>query len=270
MIIKHYANIENQEAVDSLLLAVKYEKLDMEIMLKENSMKPHKATLNSKDKTESEKAVASEKLAVMKVELAKLTENLAEVKEVHKKVVDAITSASMYYPNGELVQNNTEATRNVLRLMACTDGKKYFAVCNLVEAEMLEELYELFSLIHNPDHVDSHGRSILETKKVSYKECNQLVDKVIWKYFTIPVENEYTTAIRIHLGGTNMAKLHEAFVKGINIEYTINKDTKEFQSAETKLTTSITKTEKRDGTAEYKGYEFMRQVAMLTFERMYK
>lgn len=267
--INYFANIENQENVDALFTAVAYEKFDMTIESIKKAISDNQKVLDSDDKTANEKAVAQEKIDMLKKDLVKFEEEIAKVKEVRDNVVNAIASASKTFDNGETISNTVEATRNVLRLTACGENTRFFSICNLSKVDMMESLHDAFSAIHDVTRANSDG--FIANATADYKSCNKLVNTVVFNTFSIPVENEYTKAVKIRFNGTDLGMLHESYHNGITVSVKKDAKTGDIKHESTEMSACIKKiTNRKTGEVKYEGNKFMTNVAKIAFGQLYK
>ena len=262
--INYCANTENNEIINSLFSAITYEKFNMEIELTEKAIADQNAIIASNDKTDNEKAVAKDKIVILEKALVEYKEELEKVQAVHDSVVSEIASASKTFENGETITNDYDATRNVLRLTACGENTRFFTICNLKKVDMMEELHNSFSTIHDVERANNDGFISNEVK--DYKTCNKLVNKVVFDAFSIPVENAYTKAVKNRLNGTDLAMMHESFHNGITVSVRKDAKTGEVKHESTTLTSCITKkTNKKTGEVTYEGDKFMTNLAKIVF-----
>ena len=262
--INYCANSENSELVNALFSAISYEKFDMEVALTEKAIADQNKIIASNDKTDNEKAVAKDKIVMLEKSLAEFRAELEKVKSVHDAVVSEIASASKTFDNGETITNDYDAVRNVLRLTACGENTRFFTICNLKKVDMMEELYNSFTTIHDVTRANNDGYVINEVK--DYKKCNKLVNKVFFDAFSIPVENAYTDAIKNRLNGTDLAMMHETFHNGITVSCRKDAKTGEIKHEKTELVSCIKKVEnKKTGEIRYEGDKFMTNLAKIAF-----
>jgi hypothetical protein len=262
------ANTE-ETTVNAMFTAVTFEKFNMEIELTESAIEVQKKVLASNEKTSAEKQVATEKIAVLEKDLAEFRAELEKVQSVHDSVVSEIASASKTFENGETITNDYDAVRNVLRLIACGENTRFFSICNLKKIDMMEELYNAFSAIHDIERANNDGYVVNEVN--SYKDCNKLVNKVVFSTFSIPVENAYTKAVKIRFNGTDLAMMHESFHNGITVSCKKDAKTGEIKHEKTELSSCIKCIQnKKTGETKYEGDKFMTNLAKVAFGYLYK
>ena len=265
--INYATSIENLENVNALFSAVTYESLDMAITLTKDAIDTNDKTRKSKDASPATKALAEEKIATLTEDLKKYESELAKVADVHKHVVSTIASVK-----NEHVQNNETSVRNVLRLTACGENYRYFSIAIKDNEELMEKLYNAFTVAHVESKCDENGHiTYSKDVKTAYSDINATVQKILKDSFSIPVANEYTKKVNVKFNGTDLKDLHETFVTGLTGVATKDKKTGDTTWDCTEYKTAIVAREnKKTGKITYKGQGFMSNVAKLAMKYICK
>lgn len=254
---------DDTEKYDSVIIACNYEANLMRIDLNDEQIKKFDSKLRSADASEKDKEAAQEKKDKLMADNAFYKQENAESEPTYLKVLNAISSAK-----NEYVQNDVNAVRNVLRLVACTENSKFFKYAILGDAN-LATMKELFDSVHTSVDCDENGRPVYyATVWNNHAKIKDEIEKLLKRMFFIPVENEYTDKVSIKFNRTDLHMLHEAYVTGIKVDYKKDKEGK-FESAKTGLRTAIQSKKNRQGETTYSGTTFVESIAKLAFNHVY-
>lgn len=254
----------NKEIENAVFTCVGYEKNLMLIHLNNDSIAKCNDIIANKSGTKTDeeiKAAESKKIKLEENNL-KLEEENKAVEDVYKNTLSKIASAS-----NEYAANDYNAVRNVLRLVACADNKKFYRIA-IVTSVRHAELYDSFSALHSCEEADfdENGIRISDKQKTATaKKAMEQVQSVIKQMFSIPIENAYTKKINVKFNKTDMGILHECFVRGVDVN--IIKDSKGNTSfGGYTMKTAITKNKDREGNITYEGKSFNELLAKLAFQ----
>lgn len=225
--INFLADTNNKEKVDSTFNAVRYELLDMEISLNNDQLASLKKKIENKNASYTDEEVEGFKSVKVALEAdnEKKSAEMDSLQADYDLVLLNIASTAMVLDNGETVQNDENAVRNIFRIVACGENRKCFkkAIINDIK---LDSLYENFMSIHdctNSDLYNENGARLNnKSAQDAYKALNVEIQGLLKSMFSIPLENEYTKKVNTKVNKTDLALLHETFVTGCNIDYIVD------------------------------------------------
>lgn len=259
--------MEDNALVNDMMSAITYEANNMSMTINSESICIQDRIIANKDGgcTEDEIAAARSKKEKLEAENDALRLENETLEPAHNAVVSSVIGAST-----ELAINDVNAIRNILRICACTENKKFFRYAILAEGENFENFYNLFSQIHSTEMtVDENGRPVYYAPTWNvHKSVKSELEKLLKKMFFIPVENDYTGKISIKFNATDLYMLHECYVSGLDIKFVKDSKTKELKYTSAEFKTAITKSEGKNGTT-YNGKKFMELIAKIAFNKIY-
>ena len=267
MKLNYARNIENNEQVNEIFSAIEWEKCDMMIAMNNDAISAKESIIANKKGTYTDAEVEAAKSAKVLLEAAndELRAKQEEVSEIREKVLSAITSAKSEDGNAT---NDVNAVRNILRLSACSENKKFFRLAP-VSCPALGTIYEAMEKIHSFDgDFSADGERInYAISKEAFKTVSKEVEKALRSMYSIFVENEYTQKISVRFNKTDLGHIHECYVRNFEVK-TYKKD------GEVVITggaykTIITKKETEKG-VEYDGKSFFELISKLAFLHLFK
>lgn len=274
--VNYEADIENKDNVDKLFNAVQYESNDMMIAVNKDAI----AICEKKIANKSGKltAIQIEAEKSKKAELEKANINLAEENEMLREewqaVVLSISNASKEFDkDGEkiIVTNDETATRNVLRLTACANNRKFFSYAILTACDDFARFYDSFYALHkiSDGAFDVSGRrkyrdSDAKLFIIIEKEIRSLIKRM----FSISIENEYTKKINVKFNSTDMGMLHECYTSGVSAVVRVSKKAGVTSFDGYNCRFAITRKEDKDGNVTYDGRKFMGLLATIAFQHI--
>lgn len=266
-VIMNSTAMSNSDLVTDMMSAITYEANTMSIKINDDSIAAQNKIIANKDGGYTEDEIASAKAKKDKLEAANDALRLEneELEDAHNAVITAVIGAST-----DVAINDVNAIRNILRICACTENKKFFREAILADGENFEAFYNLFSQVHSTEMtVDENGRPVYFAPTWNvHKSVKVELEKLLKKMFFIPVENDYTGKISIKFNSTDLFMLHEAYVSGLDIKFVKDPKTKELKSTFAEFKTAITKTDGKNGTT-YNGKKFMELIAKIAFNKIY-
>lgn len=254
------------ENINALFTSVNYEKNLMFIQLNNDDIAKCEKIIANKSgtKTDEEIKAATAKKIKLENDNIRLEEENKDIEDIYKNTLTKISSAS-----NEHAVNDYNAVRNILRLVACGDNRKFFRIA-IISDVRYAELYDGFSSLHTCEEADfdENGIRISDKKKAATaKKLVEDVQVVIKKMFSISIENAYTKKINVKFNKTDMGILHECFVKGIDVNVarkSKNDENTSFNGYTIK--TAITKKQDSNGNITYEGKSFNELLAKLAFQ----
>ena len=262
--INFISDDNNKEITNAVFTCVGYERNLMYIQLNNDSIAKCEDIIANKSgaRTDEEIKAAESKKIKLEENNHRLEEENKTVEDVYKNTLSEIAAAS-----NEYTTNDYNAIRNVLRLVACGDNKKFYRI-TIVSSIRHAELYDGFSALHSCEEMDfdENGIRISDKQKIAVaKKVMEQVQSVIKQMFSIPIENAYTKKINMKFNKTDIGILHECFVRGVDVN--IIKDNKGNTSCGGYTTkTAITKNRDREGNITYEGKTFNELLAKLAFQ----
>ena len=272
--INYATEISNKEKMDALFNAIHYESNTMMIAVNNDAIAICDKKIENKSGKLTEIQIEAEK--AKKTELEKSNKKLSEENDtLHanwESVVTAIVGTSKEFENDgkkTVVTNDETAVRNVLRLTACADNRKFFSYAILTSCDNFAQLYDNFYALHkiDDDTFESCGkRKYNDNNDQTFKTIEREIQALIKKMFSISIENEYTKKVNVKFNATDMGALHECYTSGISAMVSFSKKagTTEFNGYNCKF--AITRKESKDGTVSYDGRKFMNLLATIAFQ----
>ena len=194
--------MSNKEKIDNLFNAIHYESNTMMIAVNNDAMAICDKKIENKSGKLTEIQIEAEK--AKKADLEKSNRNLKEENNtLHanwESVVTAIAGTSKEFEkDGEktVATNDETAVRNVLRLTACADNRKFFSYAILTSCDNFAQLYDNFYALHkiDDDAFESCGkRKYNDNNDQAFKTIEREIQALIKKMFSISIENEYTVS----------------------------------------------------------------------------
>lgn len=266
--------MSNKEKIDNLFNAIHYESNTMMIAVNNDAIAICDKKIENKSGKLTEIQIEAEK--AKKADLEKSNRNLKEENNtLHanwESVVTAIAGTSKEFEkDGEktVVTNDETAVRNVLRLTACADNRKFFSYAILTSCDNFAQIYDNFYALHKIDDgaFESCGkRKYNDNNDQAFKTIEREIQALIKKMFSISIENEYTKKVNVKFNATDMGALHECYTSGISAMVSFSKKagTTEFNGYNCKF--AIVRKESKDGTVSYDGRKFMNLLATIAFQ----
>lgn len=254
------------ENVNALFTSVNYEKNLMFIQLNNDDIAKCEKIIANKSgtKTDEEIKAAVAKKIKLEEDNRRLEEENKGIEDVYKNTLSEISAAA-----NEHTSNDYNAVRNVLRLVACGDNRKFFRIAIITDVNY-GELYKGLSELHSCKEEDFDGNGIRisdKQKAATAKAITEKVQSVIKSMFSISIENDYTKKINVKFNKTDRGMLHECFVRGIDVDITKKKKNDTNVSfCGYSLKTAITKIQDRDGNITYNGKTFNELLAKLALQ----
>lgn len=272
--INYAANIEDKEKLDALFSAVHYESNTMMIAVNNDAIASCNRKIENKFGKLTEIQIEAEKAKKADLEKSnkKLEEENDKLQENWEAVVAAIARTSKEFEKDSektVVTNDKTAVRNVLRLTACADNRKFFSYAILTSCDNFAQLYDNFYALHkiDDDAFESSGkRKYNDNNDQAFKTIEREIQSLIKKMFSISIENEYTKKINVKFNASDMGALHECYTSGINaiVSFSKKAGTTEFNGYNCKF--AITRKENKDGTVSYDGRKFINLLATIAFQ----
>lgn len=272
--INYATDISNKEKMNALFDAVHFESNTMMIAVNNDAIAICDKKIENKSGKLTEIQIEAEK--AKKAELEKSNKKLKEendtLHENWESVVTAIAGTSKEFEkDGEktIVTNDETAVRNVLRLTACADNRKFFSYAILTSCDNFEQLYDNFYALHKIDEdvFESCGkRKYNDNNDQTFKTIEREIQALIKKMFSISIENEYTKKVNVKFNAADMGALHECYTSGINAAVSISKKagTVTFDGYNCRF--AIVRKENKDGSVSYDGKKFMNLLATIAFQ----
>lgn len=283
MRLNYASNIEDNNVINSLVSAVEYEKCDMMIALNNDAIAGKDRIINNKSGNYTADEIKAAENAKIKLENdnKELAIRQEELKPVYDTVLTSVSSATepmkdndgkeVLDDNGNVVllRNDVNAFRNILRLSACGDNKKFFKLV-VVTCPEVGVIYEAMEQIHRYDgDFSENGERIDYAKsKVAFKSVAGEISKALRSMFSIFVESEYTKKVSLRFNKTDLGHIHECYVKGFDVK-TYKKDGETVVTGGT-YKTVITKRQDKDGNITYEGGQFFELLAKMAFIHLFK
>ena len=225
--INFLADVENNEKVNATFNAVRYELLDMEIELNNDQISSLEKKIENKNDSYTDEEVEGfmSKKKALGVENKKKFDEMENLLGDYTTVITTIEKTAMVLDNGDTVQNDFNAVRNIFRIVACGENSKCFkkAIINDIK---LDSLYENFMAIHdctNSDLYNENGARLNnKSAQDAYKALNAEIQGLLKSMFSISLENEYTKKVNTKVNKTDLALLHETFVTGCSVDYVVD------------------------------------------------
>lgn len=272
--INYAVNIEDKEKLDALFSAVHYESNTMMIAVNNDAIAACEKKIENKSGKLNEIQIEAEKAKKADLEKnnRKLEEENDKLKENWQAVVAAIAGANKEFEKDGtkiVVTNDEIAVRNVLRLTACADNRKFFSYAILTLCDNFAQLYDNFYALHkiDEDAFESCGkRKYNDNNDQAFKTIEREIQVLIKKMFSISIENEYTKKVNVKFNAADMGALHECYTSGINAAISISKKagTVTFDGYNCRF--AITRKENRDGSVSYDGRRFLNLLSTIAFQ----
>lgn len=272
--INYATDISNKERMNALFNAVCYEANEMMMAVNNDAIVICDRKIANKLGKLTEIQIEAEK--AKKSDLQKSNKKLKEenntLYENWESVVATIAGTSREFEkDGEkvVVTNDETAVRNVLRLTACADNRKFFNYAILTSCDNFAQLYDNFYALHKIDEdvFESCGkRKYNDNNDQAFKTIEREIQMLIKKMFSISIENEYTKKVNVKFNAADMGALHECYTSGISalVSFSKKAGTTEFNGYNYKF--AITRKESKDGTVSYDGRKFMNLLATIAFQ----
>lgn len=225
--INFLADTNNNEKVNATFNAVRYELLDMEIELNNDQISSLEKKIENKNGSYTNEEVEGfmSKKKALRVDNEKKSAEMENLMGDYTAVILITADTTKVLDNGDTVQNDLNAVRNIFRIVACGENRKCFKKAILDDIK-LDSLYENFMAIHdctNSDLYNENGARLNnKSAQDAYKALNAEIQGLLKSMFSISLENEYTKKINVKVNKTDLALLHETFVTGCNIDYIID------------------------------------------------
>lgn len=262
--INFISDDNNKKITNAIFTCVGNERNLMYIHLNNDSIAKCEDIIANKSgtRTDEEIKAAESKKIKLEEDNRRLEEENKAVEDVYKNTLSEIASAS-----NEHTANDYNAVRNVLRLVACGDNKKFYRIVIITDM-LYGEMYDSLSALHSCEEADfdENGIRISDKQKTSTaKKIMEQVQAATKKMFSISIQNTYTKKINVKFNKTDMGMLHECFVRGVDVN--INKDSKGNTSfGGYTMKTAIAKYKDREGNIRYEGKTFNELLAKLAFQ----
>lgn len=272
--INYATDISNKEKMNALFNTVHYESNEMMIAVNNDAIVICDKKIENKSGKLTEIQIEAEK--AKKSDLQKNNKKLKEENDkLHENWESVITTISgtsrEFEKDGEkvVVTNDETAVRNVLRLTACADNRKFFSYAILIACENFAQLYDNFYALHKIDEdvfESCRKRKYNDNNDQAFKTIEREIQMLIKKMFSISIENEYTKKVNVKFNAADMGALHECYTSGISALVSFGKKagTTEFNGYNCKF--AITRNENKDGTVSYNGKKFMNLLATIAFQ----
>ena len=267
MKLNYAINLDNKELVNDIFSAIEWEKCDMMIAMNNDAIAAKDAIIANKKGTYSEADIEAAKDAKTLLENAnlELRSNQDSLSEVREKVLASIVSAKS---EDGLASNDINAVRNIFRLSACSENKKFFRLVP-VSSPAIGKIYDAMEKIHSFDGCFSEDgeRINYAISKQAFKTVSKEIESALRSMFSIFVENEYTKKVSVRFNKTDLGHIHECYVRSFEVK-TYKKDGEVIVSGGA-YKTIITKKETEKG-VEYDGKAFFELIAKLAFIHLFK
>lgn len=274
--VNYLTDIDNKANVDDFIKAVEYESNDMMIAANNDAIVICESKIaNKKGKL---KAIQVEAERSKKAELEKSNKKLSEENEMlydnWRMVVDSISSAGREFEkDGEkiTVTNDETAVRNILRLTACGDNRKFFSYAILTSCDNFEQFYDGFYELHkiSEGSFDVSGkRKYSGSHNKLFKVIEKEIRALIKRMFSISIENEYTKKINVKFNSTDMGMLHECYTSGAGALVSISRKAGIISFDGYNCRFAITRKEDKAGNIAYDGRKFMSLLATIAFQHI--
>lgn len=272
--INYASDMSNKEKMDNLFNAIHYESNTMMIAVNNDAIAICDKKIENKSGKFTEIQIEAEKAKKADLEKSnrKLKGENGTLYANWESVIAAISGTSKEFEkDGEktVATNDETAVRNVLRLTACADNRKFFSYAILTECDNFAQIYDNFYALHkiDDDAFESCGkRKYNDNNDQTFKTIEREIQALIKKMFSISIENEYTKKVNVKFNATDMGALHECYTSGISAMVSFSKKagTTEFNGYNCKF--AITRKESKDGTVSYDGRKFMNLLATIAFQ----
>lgn len=272
--INYAVNIEDREKLDALFSAVHYESNTMMIAVNNDAIAVCDKKIENKSGKLNEIQIEAEK--AKKADLEKSNRKLMEenngLHEDWESVVSVISGARKEFEkDGEktVVTNDETAVRNVLRLTACADNRKFFNYAILTSCDNFAQFYDNFYALHkiDEDAFETCGkRKYSDNNNESFRTIEREVQALVKKMFSISIENEYTKKINVKFNATDMGALHECYTSGISAMISFSKKAGIMSFDGYNCRFAISRKEDKDGNVIYDGKRFMNLLATIAFQ----
>ena len=259
------ATMNNSEAVDRVMSAIRYEAIDMSRAINDAAISTLTKKIANENGTYTQEEIAAftAKKTALENDSATLLFEQNEIKAVYEAVISAIADAK-----NDISMNSVNVVRNALRLCACADNKSFFKYA-LISDENMEQLYDVMEKIHDLDSANNNGILTSYSSNLSnHSEAKKQIETLVRNLFLIPVENEYTGVFRIRFNKTDLAMIHECYTSGLDIKFNKDKKSGDLKSTEVTLKRAIVKSEK-DGKVTYKCDKFNEMIVKLAFNKIF-
>lgn len=272
--INYAYDIDNKEKVDNLFNAVQYESNDMMITVNNDAIAVCEKKIANKSRRLTSIQVEAEesKKAELEKSNKKLTEDNVKLCENWRSVIDSISGASKEFEkDGKkvVVTNDATAVRNVLRLTACANNRKFFNYAILTSCDNFAHFYDNFYTLHkiSESSFDASGKRKYSDADIrAFINIKNELQTLIKKLFSISIENEYTKKINIKFNSTDMGMLHECYTSGINAIVRISKKSGHVSFDGYDCRYAISRKDCKDGDVIYDGKKFMNLLAVIAFQ----
>ena len=221
------ADANDTTKVDATFNAVRYELLDMEIALNNDQLSSLEKKIENKNASYTDEEVEGFKSVkvALGVDNEKKSAEMNTLQSDYDIVLTTIASTVKILDNGDSVQNDFNAVRNIFRIVACGENSKCFKKAILNDIK-LDSLYENFMSIHdctNSDLYNENGARLNnKSAQEAYKALNIEISGLLKSMFSISLENEYTKKVNVKVNKTDLALLHETFVTGCTVDYVVD------------------------------------------------
>lgn len=272
--INYATDTEDREKMDALFNAVHYESNTMMIAVNNDAIAICEKKIANKSGKLNEIQIEAEKSKKADLEKAnrKLREENNGLHENWEAVIACISDASKEFEKDgvkTVVTNDETAIRNILRLTACAENRKFFNYAILTECENFAQFYDNFYALHkiSEDVFENSGkRKYSDCNNETFKTIEREVQTLIKKMFSVSIENEYTKKINVKFNATDMGALHECYTSGISATISVSKKagTMSFDGYNCRF--AISRKENKDGSVTYDGKKFMNLLATIAFQ----
>lgn len=272
--INYAAETEDREKMDALFSAVHYESNTMMIAVNNDAIASCEKKIENKSGKLNEIQIEAEKAKKADLEKAnrKLREENNGLRDNWESVVAAIAGASKEFEKDGIktvVTNDETAVRNVLRLTACAENRKFFNYAILTTCDNFGQFYDNFYALHkiSEDAFETCGkRKYSDANNEAFKTIEREVQVLIKKMFSISIENDYTKKVNVKFNAGDMGALHECYTSGISAMISVSKKagTMSFDGYNCRF--AISRKENKDGSVSYDGKKFMNLLATIAFQ----
>ncbi len=272
--INYAIDISNKEKMNALFDAVHFESNTMMIAVNNDAIVKCNQKIENKFGKLTEIQIEAEKAKKADLEKSnrKLKEENDKLYENWESVVSTIAGASKEFEkDGEktVVTNDETAVRNVLRLTACADNRKFFNYAILTSCDNFAQLYDNFYALHKIDEdvFESCGkRKYNDNNDQMFKTIEREIQILIKKMFSISIENAYTKKVNVKFNAADMGALHECYTNGINAMVNISKKSGIVTFDGYNCRFAIVRKEDKDGKVSYDGKKFMNLLSTIAFQ----
>lgn len=254
--------------MDLVSAAVQYESLDMVNEMLLGKIAALQKSLQSKENNLSEDEIAGIKKKIEKLE-KEVEDNSDKMKLLEPRweyVVTTISEAS-----NEHIKNDLNAVRNLLRLTACQNNSKLYKYV-VINGEDNEKLYEAMERIYQIDkrEIDEEGRLCpSESIDKDYIFTKEVIGEIAKSLFSLPIETELTKKVNIKFNKTDLAYVHNLYVKSLYVRFTPKNENEIVYNGRV-LRTLITKKKDKDGVVKYDFTAFYEVLSKLAIEYIVK